>query len=69
MISILVFDKNTHDLATYIYTPLDKIVRSTYHPVLILKATKKTYHLARHICDNMTALTKKKFVFSILGIF
>ena len=32
--------------------------QSTHHPILILEATKKTLHLTRNICDNITAVTK-----------
>ena len=35
------------------------IAQTTRHPVLILEAAKKTCHLPRNICDNITAVTKK----------
>ena len=34
------------------------VVQSTPHPVLILEAAKKTRHLPRNICDNITTATK-----------
>ena len=55
---ILVSDKNTHDLATYIYTSLDMVVQSAHHPVLILVAAKETCHLPRNICDYITTVAK-----------
>ena len=41
------------------------VVQSTHQPVLILEAAKKTYHLPRNICDNITTVTKK---FCCLGM-
>ena len=35
------------------------VVQSTHHPVLMLEAAKKTCHLLRNICDNITTVTKK----------
>ena len=42
------------------------IVQSTHHPVLILETTKRTCHLPRNICDNITAVTKKIVVMIVL---
>ena len=35
------------------------VVQSVHHSVLILEATKKTCHLPKTICDNITTVTKK----------
>ena len=35
------------------------VVQSTHYPVLVSKATKKTCHLPRNICGNITTVTKK----------
>ena len=35
------------------------IVQTTHNPVLILESAKKTCHLPRNICDNITTVTKK----------
>ena len=56
----LVSDKNTHDLATYIHFSIC-LFRAPHHPVLILEAAKKTCHLPRNICDNITTATEKVF--------
>ena len=34
------------------------VVQSAHHPVLISKADKKTCHLPRSICENITTVTK-----------
>ena len=35
------------------------VVQSKHYSVLILKAPKKTCHLLRNVCDNITTVTKK----------
>ena len=45
------------------------IVQSTHHPVLILEAAKKTCHLPRNICDNMTTVPKNVCCLSLITNF
>ena len=33
--------------------------QSTHYPALVLEAAKKTCHLPRNVCDNITTVTKK----------
>ena len=35
------------------------VVQSSQHPILILEASKRTCHLPKNICDNITTVTKK----------
>ena len=48
-----------NDLATYIYISRYGWSEHIHHPVLILKAAKKTRHLPRNICDNIATAIKK----------
>ena len=37
------------------------VAQTTQYPVLILEATKRTCYLPRHICENITTVTKKVY--------
>ena len=42
------------------------VFQNTHHPTLILEATKKTCHLPRNNCDNITTVTRKVCSLSII---